>query len=128
MVVGGYNTQRHLTDIQMISITVEGVKNIKRAASTPYSVGFILDSTVISPDKESVFVIGGWYHINGRSEYDHVLMYDISSGRWRGDPLPSLITGRYQASSFILNQTIYTVGGYIPDKGRLSSMECLRPV
>ena len=115
-------------DVEIISTTVEGIKHIQSAANSPYLVWYIQDSVVVSPNKDAVIVIGGENETSsGRYQCHHVQMYEVTSGKWRNDPLPSLIHGRKRASSFIFDQTVYTVaGGECEEKeGLLSSMECL---
>ncbi len=110
-VIGGHNSGvGHLSDVQMISTTVKEVKGIQSGASTPYTVGSIRESAVLSPTKEAVYVIGGYYKSPAKSNY--VLMYEVDGDKWREDPLPTLIQGRSDACSFVFGTVRKLSGQY----------------
>ncbi len=103
MVVGGIDVHaRHLSDVQVIYITNKTITSVSTAPSMPYPVG---SATVTVDDAgKNMFVLGTNYF--WENEYND-MVFDVKQQTWK--TLPKLT--RVSATSFMLNNIIYRVGG-----------------
>ena len=90
-------------------------KEFKTCRSLPKPVH--LTSTVTWG--KQIIVIGG---VNERGNFNDVIMYDIKSGHCK--TLPSLRHRRSSPSSVIIEDVIFVFGGFTPEQGTLTSVEC----
>lgn len=122
LVLGGHGDS--ITDeVQRLGIVSDDIKQLSSAPSIPYKVHFA--STVVMDRK--VYIIGGQVELaDGTLEEasNRMAVLDMNTGIWSSVDEPKLNVGRRWATAFVLDNTIYTGGGW-DGSNTLTDMECL---
>ena len=102
VVVGGLP---RTSDVQRFNVSRSCFKVLTNFPSLPHIASGV--SVVVDP-KGNIYVMGGTTYLPSGDSEEEVNMFDIQTQTWT--PLPSLISGKYQAPAFYMSGYIYYVG------------------
>ncbi len=120
-VIGGEDGQNAvLSDVQQVRVSPCDAEILPNAPSLPYK----MRSTSVAVDRQgNIYVLGGIIQSYGPQERNKVLMFDKNKNAWIS--LPTLLTARYQATAFYIDNHLYIIGGRDIDGDGRNDMECL---